>query len=120
MCLLKQALTQSICAPSSKKKGSHRVHINAVDPDLGRALGSDLMSLVSCSGSRQVSGASGESAAWPDLSGQHALTNDASLAGATAWGSNIDLMGNSILPARKETICNTVACSRLKRPGCCH
>ena len=51
------------------------------------------------------------------LSGR-ALTNDASLAGASAWGPNVNLVGNSILPAGKETICNT--CPRLNSPGFSH
>ena len=44
------------------------------------------------------------------------LTNDACLAGA--GGPNVDLVCHSILPAGKETICNTVADSRLGSPGC--
>ena len=48
------------------------------------------------------------------------LTNDACLAGATARGPDVNLVGNSILPAGKETICNAVACSTLKGPGCSH
>lgn len=90
---------------------------------------------------------SGEPAAWQDLSSQHAsmhtgdskvttpswqhrrprgegklltLTNDACLAGATAWCPNVDLVGDSILPTGQEPICDTVACYRMQHPWCSH